>query len=116
MRVPSESHPNRRYALCNIFQASYCIDDETHASHSEPMGKHRPSSLKEVFGMNVRLERVRARLSQEELAARIGTDQSFLSQVERGVIAASLDTVEKLSNALGVRSADLLDESLGRTR
>lgn len=77
-------------------------------------GKKESRSIREVFGLNVRLERTRLGLTQEALGAMVGSDQAFVSLVERGAVAASLDTVEKLAKALKVRPADLLDETLGR--
>lgn len=77
-------------------------------------GKKQERTLREVFGLNVRLERARTGLTQEALGALVGSDQAFVSLVERGAVAASLDTVEKISKALKVRPADLLDETLGR--
>jgi transcriptional regulator with XRE-family HTH domain len=70
--------------------------------------------LKKVFGMNVRLQRTRLQLTQEELAERVGTDQSYLSQVERARALATIDLIARLAKALGVRPADLFDESTGK--
>lgn len=70
--------------------------------------------LKKILGMNVRLQRTRLQLTQEDLAERVGTDQSYLSQVERGAAVATIDLIARLSKALGVRPADLLDEMTGK--
>lgn len=72
-------------------------------------------SLKKTVGMNVRLERVRLGLTQEALAVQIGTDQAYVSQVERAMISITLDMLERIATALRVRAADLMDETLGRS-
>ncbi|WP_421794130.1 helix-turn-helix domain-containing protein [Hydrocarboniphaga effusa] len=74
----------------------------------------RRKSLREVFGLNVRLERTRLGITQEELAGRVQTDQGYVSQIERGAVSPSLDIVERFSRALAVTPAALLDEDLGR--
>lgn len=53
-------------------------------------------------------------LTQEDLAERVGTDQSYLSQVERGVAVATIDLIGRLAKALAVRPADLFDETTGK--
>lgn len=72
-------------------------------------------ALKKVFGINVRLERTRQEITQEELAARAKINQKNISEIERGVTAASLETIEKIARALKVPAAQLLDEALGRS-
>lgn len=74
----------------------------------------RRKSLREVFGLNVRLERTRLGITQEELAGQVQTDQGYVSQIERGAVSPSLDIVERFSRALAVTPAALLDEDLGR--
>jgi transcriptional regulator with XRE-family HTH domain len=77
------------------------------------MGK-RPLSLREVLGKNIRLERVRREMTQEALAELASSDQTYVSAIERGTKAASVDVIERLARALKVRPVDLLDETLGK--
>jgi transcriptional regulator with XRE-family HTH domain len=76
--------------------------------------RSKQMSLREVFGLNVRLERTRIGITQEELAARVQTDQGYVSQIERGAVSPSLDIVERIAHALGVSAGALMDEKLGR--
>jgi ribosome-binding protein aMBF1 (putative translation factor) len=46
--------------------------------------------------------RKNARLTQEELARRIGADKSYISRIERGVTVPSVATFYRLVNALGL--------------
>ncbi len=76
--------------------------------------KSRKPALNELFGVNVKLERTRQRLTQEQLAALVKTEQPYLSKVERGLVVPSLEFVERIATALNVSPAALLDESMGR--
>lgn len=80
------------------------------------VNKRKALPLKEIFGTNIRLERVRQGITQEELAHRVGQEQSYVSQIESAKIVASLDVVDRLADALGVPRMHLLDETLGRPK
>lgn len=43
-----------------------------------------------------------ARLTQEELAKRIGTDKSYISRIEKGLTVPSVATFYRIVNALGL--------------
>ena len=64
--------------------------------------------IREVFARNLRRYRRAARLSQEELAHRSEIDRTYISSLERGVYAASIDVVDRLATALEIQAADLL--------
>lgn len=63
------------------------------------------------IGKKVRRERLRHGLTQEELAEKAEMSASFIGQVERGVKAVSIDTLERLSRVFGLKSADFLREN-----
>ena len=67
-------------------------------------------SRKEV-GQRVKALRQEKGLTQMELAEAIGTHQTSLSQIERGVRGAGVPQVLKLSRALGVSPERLLAPS-----
>jgi ribosome-binding protein aMBF1 (putative translation factor) len=69
-----------------------------------------PPPLRAVFGLNVRIERIRNRKTLEALADELGTTASFLSRVERGLVAPSLDFVERVTKALNLSAATLMTE------
>ncbi|MBQ7253247.1 MAG: helix-turn-helix transcriptional regulator [Bacteroidales bacterium] len=54
-----------------------------------------------VIGEQLKLERLRAGLTQEQLAYRIGTKKSFISRVEKGRTDVQLSTLVKLFRGLG---------------
>ena len=68
-------------------------------------------NLKERFGANLKRARRRAGLSQEELALLTELHRTQISNLETGKRAPRLDTLVKLTSALGC-SADELIEGL----
>jgi len=54
-----------------------------------------------VIGEQLKEERVKAGLTQEQLADKIGTKKSFISRVERGHADIQLSTLVKLFQGLG---------------
>jgi transcriptional regulator with XRE-family HTH domain len=49
-------------------------------------------------------------LSQEDLAELAGIDRTYVSSLERSQYSATIDVLERLALALGVKPADLLTE------
>lgn len=47
--------------------------------------------------------------SQDELAERVGSDRTYISDMERELRNPSLKTVARLADSLGVRIGDLCD-------
>jgi len=64
------------------------------------------------LGKRIKQQRILARMTQEKLAEKAGISLSFLGHIERGTRKASLDTVVKICNALGVSPNMLLQDSL----
>ena len=60
------------------------------------------------FGKKVRQIRLSKKLSQGDVAKKLGIGASYISQVERGVQNVSLKGMEKLADALGVSIEKLL--------
>ena len=54
-----------------------------------------------VIGEQLKDERIKAGLTQEQLAEKIGTKKSFISRVERGHADIQLSTLVKLFRGLG---------------
>jgi transcriptional regulator with XRE-family HTH domain len=68
--------------------------------------------IRRVFGANVRRYRVAAGLSQEAVAVKMGVDRAYVSGMERGQQNVTLLTMWHLAEALNVRPAALLDETV----
>jgi transcriptional regulator with XRE-family HTH domain len=58
----------------------------------------------------LRLMRKRARLTQEQLAEKVGVEQGYISRIERGKQSPSLDVTYRLAAALGVNPGDLFEK------
>lgn len=65
------------------------------------------AQLRAYFGGLVRKQRGLRGVSQEELASRAGLHRTYLSDIERGARNPSLESINKISKALGVPLAML---------
>jgi DNA-binding XRE family transcriptional regulator len=63
-----------------------------------------------AFGANLKIQRVKRGLSQEEFADLIGIHRTFYGRVERGQCGFNLAELPGIARALGVRQAELLPE------
>lgn len=66
------------------------------------------TDIKKQLGQKIKELRLEADYSQEELAARAGLHRTYMSDVERGERNVSVENIEKIAKALGVKSSDLL--------
>lgn len=64
--------------------------------------------IAERFGANLAAARKGANLSQEELSIRASLHRTEISQLERGLRTARIDTLMKLAGGLGVDPGVLL--------
>ena len=67
------------------------------------------STLKEKLGRRIQEIRKSKNLTQEKLAELIGLDTPNLSNIERGKRFVTVETLEKIINALGVSEKTLFD-------
>lgn len=58
-----------------------------------------------TIGETLKIERLRRRISQQRLASRLGVDQSVISRIETGNIAADDSMVERIMSAIEAESA-----------
>lgn len=73
-------------------------------------------TLMKAFGKAVRFYHNKLALSQESLADRAQLDRSYMSQIERGIKNATLNSIWRISTALEVAPSDLLclTEDIGK--
>lgn len=64
--------------------------------------------LRAVVGQNVRRERERQGIPQDELAHRADIHVTYLSGVENGHRNITLNVLERLSRALGISESELV--------
>ena len=87
-----------RKALHNA-QKTYCLI------------KNSKDKLKSDIGKKLKFLRKSKKITQKQLANRTGLSPSLLSQIENGQIAASLNTLDKLSASLNVKLSYFLEEN-----
>jgi len=62
----------------------------------------------EIFGFNLKIERIKNKLSQEELASRVGFSKPYISNIERAKHNLSLVNAYKLSETLNKSLDEML--------
>ncbi len=70
--------------------------------------------MRQLVGSNVLRIRQEKRLSQEELGARSGFNQHYISELEAGKRNPTVTSLHSLAEGLGVAPADLLVPLAGR--
>lgn len=66
-------------------------------------------AIRDVLAQNLRRIRAEKDISQEALAHAADIDRTYISSIERGRYAASIDVVGRLAKALGVKPNELLE-------
>lgn len=66
--------------------------------------------VRRIMAKNVRKFRTAAQLSQEEVANRMGVEQTYVSGLERGVRNPTITTLYRAAKALNVDIIELLKE------
>lgn len=69
----------------------------------------RLSKLTEHVGSRIRTFRKKRGLTQAELSEKVQQPQSYISDIERGEKNISLDTLERIVEALAIHPADLFN-------
>ena len=71
------------------------------------------STIAERVGWNLRIARRRAGLTQDELAERMGNDQSGISAWESGRYLPRVESIVRLAEVLEIDPGELLRETQG---
>ncbi|MGR4872235.1 helix-turn-helix domain-containing protein [Variovorax sp. LARHSF232] len=79
-----------------------------------PLSEPRSASA-ELVGQQVRALRLCSGASAGKLAANAGISRSMLSRIERGLVCASVETLERIAVGLGVGLARLFVQPSGRS-
>lgn len=56
----------------------------------------------------LRVNRLKAKLTQKELAEKLGVHVNYYARIERGEENPSLETLKKLTKILKIKSSDIL--------
>lgn len=69
------------------------------------------NSINNKICYKIKFERMKRNLSQEDLALAAGLNRNTVGNIERGYASPTIDTLEKIANALGIAFLDLVDVS-----
>lgn len=75
------------------------------------MSNEKILKISAIFGEILRRYRSERGISQEELAHLAGVDRTFISRLERGIRQPTITTLIGIGEALGVSSAELVEEA-----
>lgn len=82
-----------------------------------PRPERRTSSpLRKLFAKNVRLARINAGWSQEQLADECEFDRTVIGSLERGKRNISIDNISRIADVLAIPPHELLSPSLAADR
>jgi transcriptional regulator with XRE-family HTH domain len=66
------------------------------------------SKISKILGETIRAERIKARLSQEQLAEKANLARNYIGNIERAEYKVTVETLAQIAKALGVRVRDLV--------
>ncbi len=72
------------------------------------------SDIAKIIGQRIRNYRTQKGLSQEKLAELSGCHSTYIGQLERGEKNATLESVERITNALEISLSKLLEKLNGQ--
>ena len=72
------------------------------------MPNQKQKTLRQIMAENLRVLRLSAHISQEELAELCGLHRTYISDIERCNRNVSIDNIEKIAKALHITASDLL--------
>lgn len=78
------------------------------------MSKTEVKSLADVVGRAIAGQRLRSKLSQEQVAERLGIGNEAVSRIERGVVMPNIERLVELAEIFGCEAAELLTEASAR--
>ena len=67
------------------------------------------SKLKDCFGQRLQKLRMKANITQEQLADKVDLTVESISNIERGIFGPKFDNLEKIAQALEVPVKELFD-------
>ena len=85
----------------DIYDVDAWIDEGIGAPGTEKRKKAEEQAIAEFNAQLLMDARKEAKVTQTELAKRVGVDKAYISRVERGIIVPSITTFSKIAAALG---------------
>lgn len=86
----------------DIYDVSAMLDDVLGKEGTPEREKNRNKAWEEYNAQILLDARKNARLTQEELAKRIGADKGYISRIERGLTIPTVSTLYRIAAAMGL--------------
>lgn len=86
----------------DIYDVDAWLDEELGKEGTPEREASIEKAWEEYNGQILLDARKNARLTQEELANRIGADKSYISKIERGLIIPTVSTLYRIAAAMGL--------------
>ena len=86
----------------DIYDVDAWLDEELGKEGTPEREASIEKAWEEYNGQILLDARKNARLTQEELANRIGADKSYISKIERGLIPPTVSTLYRIAAAMGL--------------
>jgi transcriptional regulator with XRE-family HTH domain len=68
------------------------------------------SNISKALGQTIRARRLKAGLSQEQLAEKANLARNYIGNIERAEYKVTVETLAQIAKALGVRVRDLVND------
>ena len=68
------------------------------------------SKISKILGEAIRTERIKAGLSQEQLAEKADLARNYIGNIERAEYKVTVETLARIAKALGLRLKDLFED------
>jgi len=66
------------------------------------------AKLPKILGNKIQKQRKRLRMTQEDLAEKVGISRAYMGYIEQGRNAPSLEVLEKIARHLRVKTSSLI--------
>ncbi|MCM1030719.1 MAG: helix-turn-helix domain-containing protein [Oscillibacter sp.] len=86
----------------DIYDVSAMLDEVLGKEGTKERERNREKAWEEYNAQILLDARKNARLTQAELAKRIGVDKGYISRIERGLIVPTVATLYKIASAMGL--------------
>ena len=86
----------------DIYDVSALFDEVLGKEGSAEREKNREKAWEEYNAQILLDARKNAKLTQEELAKRIGADKGYISRIERGLTIPTVSTLYRIAAAMGL--------------
>ena len=88
------------FAKCHLVENKHCSHDN--------IGMRKNAKLPKIIGTRIARRRKQLKLTQEDLADKVRISRVYMGYIEQGRNAPTIETLEKIARALGVKPSTLI--------